>query len=197
MYNRIIVLTSLLLFTSVGVAQEVPATTPPTDTAIESPHTVYLEILQLRWNAPGEPLPDSKTLLASFAQLRESGKLSEAETIRLTVLEGHRCSAQFGRQVMVTTATATTPGGRGTVRSLQKLDVGTMIQAKIERQQGKYLVELTYQASEIVEATQADTPPTTTRVSADSTLLLPPGEFTVLAARSADTSIVLLARITE
>jgi hypothetical protein len=197
MYHRLITLASFLLLTSIGFAQEAPAPKSPTDTTAGSTRTLYLELMQLRWNAPGEALPDAKTLLASFAQLRESGKLTDAETIQLSVLEGQKCSAQFGRQIMITTATTTVPGGRGAVRSMQSLDVGTMVRATIVRQQDKLQVELSYEASQLAETKQEDIPPTTTRISADSTLLLTPGELTVVASRAADTSIVLLARITE
>ncbi len=194
---RYLLLLSTLLLTSSASAQDAAAT-KTVDVASDVPMRSYmLELTQLRWNSPGEPIPDPKTLLASIAQLRESGKLTDAETIQLSVLEGHKCSAQFGRQIMITTATTTVPGGRGAVRSMQSLDVGTMVRAMIVRQQDKLQVELSYEASQLVEAKQEDTPPTTTRISADSTLLLVPGELTVVASRTAETSIVLLARITE
>jgi hypothetical protein len=197
MNTRFLTLISMLLVSSLVSAQEATSTAT-VEVTTEGPMRSYmLELTQLRWNSPGESIPDPKTLLASIAQLRESGKLTDAETIQLSVLEGHKCSAQFGRQVMITTATTTVPGGRGAVRSMQSLDVGTMVRAMIVRQHDKLQVELSYEASQLVEATQEDTPPTTTRISADSTLLLVPGELTVVASRTAETSIVLLARITE
>lgn len=194
---RYLLLFSMLLLTSSAAAQDATATMT-VDVASNIPLRSYmLELTQLRWNAPGERLPDPKTLLTSLAQLRESGKLTDAETIQLSVLEGQKCSAQFGRQIMIATATTTVPGGRGAVRSMQSLDVGTMVRAMIVRQQDKLQVELSYEASQLAEPKQEEISPTTTRFSADSTLLLAPGELIVVASRNADTSIVLLARITE
>jgi hypothetical protein len=197
MNTRFLTLISMLLVSSMVAAQEAPSTAAVEVTTEVPMRTYMLELTQLRWNSPGEPLPDQKSLNESLAQLRAAGKLTDAESIRLSVLEGHKCSVQFGRQVMVTTATSSAPGARGTVRSLQSLEVGTTVRARVESRQGKLQVELSYQASQFGEAKQDDVPPDTTQISADSTLLFVPGETIVVAAHSADTSVVLLARITE
>lgn len=153
-----------------------------------------VQVTELRTSVPLDPKKDADGLQAELEQLKKDGKVEMIETIRLSALEGLQAMAQFGRQAAVTTGTAQGMPGR-TVRNIQMMQVGTMVRVTAAQQEGKVLLELSYEASRLGEPRNEDTPPDIISVTCNTTLAVSPGQTVLAGGMSSNQSTFLLVSI--
>lgn len=194
------ILAAITVFSWLGLAgaQEAP-------TAGQS---VAIEVLLA--DAIGPAADGSDITAEKIIELDKQGKLATASRIKLALLENLPASAQFGENAPLVTGRQDgfPGGGRSSVYSMQNLGTTVQATARVE-QDGKVLVELTVERSRLSPAkpTEGDAAPeprriinqntrTTVRVASGSSVLVG-GQQTVAGADSAQTYIVLTAKVAD
>lgn len=104
---------------------------------------------------------------------------------------------QFGRRATVTVGRTSAGPGRPTARHTQQQEVGTQVRVLASQQEGKVLLKLSYNASRLEGEGTEDSPPDTSTVQFDTTLLLEPGTPTLVGGTSSKTGSYLLVSVAE
>ncbi len=142
---------------------------------------------------------DADKIALRIKELQTQGKVAGYSKVRLSSVEGHPASAQFGERSSVMTgrmargggAPGGGPGGGAFAASYSQVDMGTLVQvvSKID-ENGDILLELQVEKSGLARAPQAEgdppadgaaaaTPPKTVTITAKSMLRLQNGQTRV------------------
>jgi type II secretory pathway component GspD/PulD (secretin) len=193
MFRFVLGITVLGWLSSQAGAQDDKPQPPPPVTA-GAAHIV--QVTELRANVPLALKTDSTELLAAVEQFQKDGKVDLLETVRIAALDGQEAMAQFGRQTAVTTGTTQSAPGR-TVRSIQMMQVGTLVRVTTQRQDGQVLLKLTYEASRLGEPVNEDSPPDVISVQCNTTLAVSPGQTVLAGGMSSGNSTLLLVTVEQ
>lgn len=169
---------------------EVPQTSP----RVISVEVAILELAPSDAQSPTDKAPaepeSAEKLLARIQELEKQGKLTSVSRVRLTTVEGHPATAQYGERAAVPSGRqfASRAGGGGqpvTTTVYSQADFGTLIQAVPKLlADGGVLVELQVEKSSLARRTDADdasVPAGATTISTRTVLSIRDGQ-TVLAS---------------
>ena len=136
----------------------------------------------------------SDEIVLSFDKLHKEGKIELIETIRLSALEYHENSVQFGKTMSVTSGVTRTAQGLQQ-QSRQTVPIGTMVQVKPTPQEGKVLLKVTYTVSRMHDNIGEEKQPDIVTVQLNSTLLLEIGKATLVGGFASDENDFLMVTI--
>jgi hypothetical protein len=130
-----------------------------------------------------EPGLSSEELLDLVSAKLEEGKGQLTESMRLTAVSGLESVAHFGRQVYVTNHRGV--GQRGEpVRSIQAMQVGTILKVIAVPRDGRVELTLTYEATRLSSEHHEDLPPSNETRKINSTLLLEFGQMAIVGSNT-------------
>lgn len=183
--------TALLVFEATA-AQE--ATNPANG---PEPTTSYMvQLTEYCFAQPLSPSQSAEEILAMVSANDGNQKGAVVETIRLSTLSGMESIAQFGQRVNVTVGKSTT--GRGeTVRSMQAIDVGTMVKVTIVPRNDQVAMRLTFESSRIGSDASEDTPPTINKTQISTAQLLEIGKPILVGGSTTSSSSVIVVTVIQ
>ena len=165
----------------------------PEKKPIAALHSYIVKLTEFRMKGPVQDLPATASFIQSFAKLQKEDKVEVLETVRLSVVEGHESMANFGSRMPNTTNTSSAFQGRQ--RAYTYTNVGTLIKATAESQEGKVLLKLTYESSRFDKQQDEERPADILTTVVNTSVLLEPGQDALLASTSANKSTLLLISI--
>lgn len=197
MRSAILILVGSMPASTVSVAQEFE----PRDTPAESPaaglQSYVVQLTEFQLESSSDPKLTADNIVQSFDEMANEGKLEVVQIIRLSALERRETMVQFGKMVTVTSAVLPAGPGRGESRRTQQLEVGTLARLTAEPQEGKVLLQLSYEASRVEGDGHEDSPPEIRRIQFHTSLLIEPGKPVLVGGVSIEETSFLLVSITE
>ncbi len=178
-----------------AAAQELGRAKPEPPAGVEAvrPRTYVFQIAEIR---TAEAAPVELTSAEVLKWLEEaqksgqkSGQIELLETVRLTVIEGQKSLAQFGRSVPVVTGESQTVEGRRQI--LERRDFGTIVNLVAKAIGDAVGVELGYEAARPSDGTDGG-PAEMTTTQVKSKLIVEPGKPTLVTAKSSKSGTYLV-----
>ncbi len=156
-------------------------------------------LTDFQWQSP-DPQITSQEIVKSFDQLKDDGKLSSIETVRLSVLEGHECMVQFGKTVAVVVGRTGDQIGRPGAVSTRDTKIGTILRVKANtRSDDTVLLKIEYEASRLSDAdmnVEIGSPEINVR-KVGMSVVVKPGTPILLGGTSADPTSYMMLSITK
>ena len=177
----------------IATAQEIDAAAVSSIAEIES---FNVEISTYRVEIPIPRDTSADKLVKLLTQPAADQPPIPVETVRLTAISGAQSMVQFGRRVPV--LSGSTVINRGPVaRQFQTVELGTLARVMVQPQADKILVKLDLESTRLEGEGSDDTPPSTGSSQISTTVLLVPGEPTLLggfAGKEQEFTIVTVSR---
>ena len=167
-------------------------TLPPN---VKAEQFFVVQFTEFRFKHAPEVNRTANEIVQSFDQLNKEGKIERIESVRLSVLEYHESTSQFGRTTSVTTGVTRT--AQGQQRSVSNVPLGTMIQVTATPQDSKVLLKVAYTASRIDEALIEEKQPEVVNIQFNTTLLLDIGKATLVGGIAAEANDFLMVTINK
>ncbi len=167
-------------------------TLPPN---VKAEQFFVVQFTEFRFKHAPEVNRTANEIVQSFDQLNKEGKIELIESVRLTALEYHESTAQFGKTTSVTTGVTRTAAGQQ--RSVSNVPLGTMIQVIATPQESKVLLKIAFTASRIDDNISEDKQPEVVNVQFNTTLLLDVGKATLVGGLSAESNDFLMVKINK
>lgn len=167
-------------------------TLPPN---VKAEQFFVVQFTEFRFKHAPEVNRTANEIVQSFDQLNKEGKIERIESVRLSVLEYHESTSQFGRTTSVTTGVTRT--AQGQQRSVSNVPLGTMIQVTATPQDSKVLLKVAYTASRIDEALIEEKQPEVVNIQFNTTLLLEIGKATLVGGIAAEANDFLMVTINK
>ncbi len=167
-------------------------TLPPN---VKAEQFFVVQFTEFRFKHAPEVNRTANEIVQSFDQLNKEGKIERIESVRLSVLEYHESTAQFGKTTSVTTGVTRTPQGQQ--RSVSNVPLGTMLQVTATPQDSKVLLKVAYTASRIDEALIEEKQPEVVNIQFNTTLLLEIGKATLVGGIAAEANDFLMVTINK
>jgi hypothetical protein len=133
-------------------------------------------------------------MVSSFDKMLKEGKIELVETIRMTALEYHENSVQFGKTTSVVNGVTRTAQGIQQ-QSRQSVPIGTMVQVKPTPQDDKVLLKVAYTVSRMEGNVAEERQPDVVTVQLNSTLLLEIGKVTLVGGFASEENDFLIVTI--
>jgi hypothetical protein len=201
MRQFLLLLAACVLAPAVVVGQE----DSPREAGAASPKSYVVQLTEFRFHNAADPKLSAADIVRTFQQPNAEETLELIETVRLSALESHETTVQFGRNAALTVGVANFsgapnfPGGRNT-RQIQYRQVGTLVRLTAQSQEEKVLLKLTYEVSRL-EGRAPDDPeadsPDVIVIQFNTTLLVEPGKPTLVGGTSAEPTNFLLVSVEE
>ncbi len=167
-------------------------TLPPN---VKAEQFFVVQFTEFRFKHAPEVNRTANEIVQSFDLLNKEGKIELIESVRLTALEFHESTAQFGKTTSVTTGVTRT--AQGQQRSVSNVPLGTMIQVVATPQESKVLLKVAYTASRIDDNISEEKQPEVVNVQFNTTLLLELGKATLVGGISSETNDFLMVTINK
>lgn len=169
------------------------------DAAISSdqprkPNSYIVTITEFQLDTSAVDVPPAE-IASKFEQLKKDGHVDWVETVRLSVLEGHQSTVQFGKTVALTTGMSQTASGRTSRQSTDR-QLGTAVKISAHSNGERVGLELDYQSSRIDGSTQEEgLRPDIATMQVETAVLMSPGSPTLIAGMSGSDSTFLLVSV--
>lgn len=171
------------------------ATNPSNASEISASYLVQLT--EYRLDQPMDPSQSAAEILALVSR-NDGDPKRKADTIRLSALSGTESMAQFGQTVFVTVGTVAMNRGGGPVqKSVQGMEIGTLIKVTVVPQNDKVAMTLTYESSSLGDAEEEDSPPSINKTKVNTTQLLDLGKSSLVSVSTTSSSTILVVKITK
>ena len=174
-------------------AFEEGATNPPNLSEISASYIVQL--MEYRLEQPIDPSQSATEILALVSR-NDGDPKKKVETIRLSASSGIESMAQFGQTVFVTVGTVAMNKGFPVQKSMQAMEIGTLIKVTVVPQNDKVAVTLTYESSSVGEVA-GDSPPNINKTKVNTTQLLDLGKPSLVSGSTTVSSSILVVKVTE
>ena len=168
------------------------STLPPN---VKAEQFFFVQFTEFRFKHSPEVNRTPNEIVQSFDQLNKEGKIELIGSVRLTALEYHESTAQFGKTTSVTNGITRTAAGQQ--RSVSSIPLGTLIQVIATPQENKVLLKVAYTASRIDENVSEEKQPEVVNFQFNTTMLLEIGKATLVGGISADTNDFLMVTLTK
>ncbi len=173
----------VLLFTTLAVSQEdkKDANTVPTQYTVS--------VSEIRVNLAADLPISLEDIAENYAQYQKKEQVTLMETVTFSVVEGRKFSVLYGRTVPVVYAVS------GNVKKMRDQPLGFTVAAMVKRIENQLNIELSYQASRILEPTDDDVPPEIDRVELKTDTLIMPGKTKAIMAKADTESSFLIVSV--
>ena len=170
------------------------STTP--DPSVKAEQSYFVQFTEFRYKHATDldVHRTSDEIVLSFDKMLKEGKIELIETIRLTALEFHDNSVQFGKTTSVTSGVTRTAQGIQQ-QSRQSVPIGTLVQVKPTPQENKVLLKVAYTVSRMDNNIGEEKQPDIVTVNLNSTLLLEIGKATLVGGFASDENDFLMVTI--
>ncbi len=168
-----------------------------------------VQLTEYRLTSPAEPTATVEELVAlltspsgsltspsdSRLTSENENRVVQVESVRFSILSGHESMVQFGRQVSLMTGSISTRGV--TTRDVRSVEVGTLVRAIAEPQDGKVLLTLDYTASRLEGESSAEPPPEISKTQISTAQIVELGKPVLIGGTTADKTSYTLATVTQ
>lgn len=174
---------------------QVRSSSPTLPPNVKAEQFFVVQFTEFRFKHAPEVNRTANEIVQSYDLLNKEGKIELIESVRLTALEYHESTSQFGRTTSVTTGVTRT--AQGQQRSVSNVPLGTMIQVTATPQDSKVLLKVAYTASRIDDNVVEEKQPEIVNVQFNTTLLLEIGKATLVGGTSSETNDFLMVTINK
>jgi hypothetical protein len=179
---------------AIGYAFAQGTTNSPNGPEISASYIVQLT--EYRLNQPMDSSKSAAEILALVSKDSDDLK-RKVETIRLSASSGVESMAQFGQTVFVTVGTVSGNKGFPVQKSMQGMEIGTLVKVTVVPQNDKVAMTLTYESSSLGEAAGEDSPPDINKTKVNTTQLLDLGKSSLVSASTTSSSSILVVKVIQ
>lgn len=177
-----------------GASSAQDASTSPGEAG--KPSSYVVQLTEFRLNQTLDPSLTAVQILELISRANDNADCVPIETIRLSTLSGTESMVQFGRRANVTVGKTVTRGGE-TARSIQVVDVGTIVRVTATPESGAVSLKLTYESSRLDGNGDEDTPPELIRTQISTIQMLELGQPRLVGSSSSASTSMIVVTITE
>jgi hypothetical protein len=124
----------------------------------------------------------------------EKAQLKPTQTIRVTAISAHACTAQFTKSVTVTTGKVTNRDA--TSRIAKQIDIGATIELKIEPGEDSSIAMVRFQTSRLQGEGTDDSPPDVVSTDVETTQVFEQGKPRLIASTDTNETSYIFVTIT-
>lgn len=192
MFKITLCLCVLLCVIGCAVPQDTKVQTEPSPSA----ESFTVQLTEYKLSEPVDTSKSSVDILEMLTSKVDDQAFEVVETIRFSTLTGSQSVVQYGRRVNVTVGSATTGRG-GVVRNMQSLDVGTVVQVSSKSDNGKVILDLSYESSKIDGDVDTELSPNINQTQINTTQLFEFGKPKLVASSSTNATSVLVVTVMQ
>lgn len=163
---------------------------------VKAEQTYFIQFTEFRFKHSLDVKRTASEIVESFDQWHQEGKIELIETVRMTALEYHESTAQFGKTTTLTTGVTRTAQGIQQ-RSMQSVPIGTVVRVTATPQESKVLLKVAYDVSRIDDSVSEEKQPDTVKIQLNTTLLLEIGKAKLVGGMTSDTNDFLMVKISN
>ena len=183
-----------LVIGAIGYAFAQGTTKAPNGPEISASYIVQLT--EYRLNQSIDSAKSAAEILALVSKDNDDPK-RKVETIRLSASSGIESMAQFGQTVFVTVGSVSGNKGLPVQKSMQGMEIGTLVKVTVVPQNDKVAMTLTYESSSLGEAAGEDSPPDINKTRVNTTQFLDLGKSSLVSASTTSSSSILVVKVTQ
>ncbi len=190
---RYLTLFLALILAACNTAAAQPGTEPeaaqadPAPAAAATPPQIYIvELSEYRLKSRFEDDLTASEIVERLAQLKRDGEVDTVETLLLSALEGKASFVHFSKKSAVTVGVVQAGPGRE-VRQTEERSAETQFELLAKPEGEKTRIQAVYRASRLGEDGTEISPPSTSAVSIETTLLLEFEKPVLIGATDAET----------